>query len=283
MTTRKQTLKHVYAVIDIPEDVQEALESLGINSVPALLSGTDEMFDALIDDETIKFTKWHSRIIARFRVWHAEKSQAGELYSFTKDLTEHGWDLWVDPSDRREEKAPTELAVETIKKSSNNNSGYARRSIDSFPKFDGKPEHFTTFKLLFMATTDSKGLGHMLEKDYSNTAPTDDELPQWEVNKSFLFSALLASCAKGTAVQFVTPQKADKHGIRAWKALQDYYEGKAADNIAQQAMARLNSIRLTRRNGVETYISQFNRCLEDLRETGLPYNLCLLFRCTGGG
>jgi hypothetical protein len=266
-TTRQQTLNAILGTIELSTDTCTFLNNKNIKSIGALTSVTDDIFNQWVADDNAAFSVTDLGFINKFKQWYAEWMTTSPTVAVTEALTEQVWDAWIPPALRVNTNPTGTSAAASSAPAPAVPTAYARRSLESFPKFDGKPTHYTGFKLAFIATAESQDLGYLLESDY--TAPTVPDLC-FTTDNRFLYSALLICCNDGNAIQFVTPHRHDRDGIAAWKAINDYYYGSTTDTIAHTALLSLQKVNLRKSTGVEGYIKHFNTHLESLREANYP-------------
>ena len=309
MATRAATLKHVFDIIDLPEESRKYLiEKEGLRNVTALAQNTNAQFIGIRNRSNDVIHHSDVNFLQIFSKWYNEEYLDEEI---TEDLeevfTERVWEMYLsqeirkqststplpDPpfstSTRNKEatntpkintklsfhttafSSPTRESLGSTRASSTINTA-VKPDLRAYPTFNGSFSTWATFKKCFKAVARAQKFGVLLKENYQVPLDPAAHITHVEANE-FLYSALEYSTAEGTANTKVEKFKETEDGREAYLHLVDWYEsGGQKESLAIRAAEKIDDLKLTRNTvgGAEKYINDFEAALMQSKDAGEP-------------
>lgn len=289
MSTRQSALNHVLGVLDLSDEAKKLLQDNAIKSISTLSMITEDEFTKLCEKHESVLLLGYVKSILTFKKWCSNFTNDNP----DKSLINIDWkdeftiEMWEDfifkesnanaevkesDSTSSAEKAGNQLSNQVTANLSN-----IKIDIKSYPTYDGKLSTWKGYKQQFKALATIHGFSYLLEKEYSVPSDTTSvEYANYIKHNSFLQSILVFSLAKSTALSKVKPFTDAQDGRKAWKELDEWYEGLGSqETVAKKALEIIASHKLTSSSygGADLYMEKFENALQDLEAMGQPYNM----------
>ena len=272
MSTRLATLKHVLDIMEIPDEIQEAMKDISVRSIGSLNNLSHEELMA-VDDMKVG----HVQALLMFKVWFGKyvKEYDGIPTDWITTFTEEIWEEFLLLESVKVKTAPTVTTVNSsVNQATSSKLPQVKIDIRSYPEFNGKLKEWRVFKKQFISVASMHGIANIMNNDYK--IPTDqDELMIFNQKNTFLQSILEHSLAKGTALSRVVKHSKKCNGIGSWVELVQWFEGQGSyETIAKEALTVLMTHKLTPNShgGADKFMEKFEGALQELIDIERPYD-----------